>query len=157
MLPASAAATNHHGTCRCHGCFCRCHTSIKGIVVAEVGAGALVNYTVTITATAGTLSATGTGVTQSGTASLKIGPSTLPVVTAALATLTYTGQNDTITVAVTDSLSQTATPATIQVQTIIGTYQYIDLLNASGRARALAGSSARPSSATALRRSIGGV
>jgi hypothetical protein len=100
-------------------------TSLKGISIAETGASPILNYTVTISDAAGLLSATGTGVTQSGTASLKIGPTSIANVTAALATLTFTGQADTITVAVEDANLQIAAPATIQVQTISGTHEYI--------------------------------
>lgn len=99
-------------------------TPIKGISIAEPGASPLATYTVTLTDVSGLLSATGT-VAGAGTASLTIGPVTLPGITTALGTITFTGQADTIMINVKDSTSQNATPVTVQVQTIPGGFQYI--------------------------------
>ena len=100
-------------------------TAVKGISIAEPGASPLATYTVHLTDTVGLLSATGTSVSGSGTNSLIIGPVTLPNVTAALATLTFTGAIDKIDVTVTDSTSQIAVPAIVQVSAIDSTRRYL--------------------------------
>ena len=103
-------------------------TAVKGISIAEPGASPLATYTVHLTDTVGLLSATGTigtRVSGSGTNSLIIGPVTLPNVTAALATLTFTGAIDKIDVTVTDSTSQIAVPAIVQVSAIDSTRRYL--------------------------------
>jgi hypothetical protein len=92
-------------------------TAIAGVSISETGSLAGVDFTVTLSDTNGLLSASGKGITGNGTTTLTI-TGALGQVNLALKRLKDTDSvlgSDTITIDATDSLGQSATPASIAV------------------------------------------